>query len=272
MKSDPAKWVRDFDLRLLSWFDRTGEASNPLHHAVRYALESPGKRLRPLFVHESSTLMGFDSRAAEFVSFAIECIHTFSLVHDDLPALDNDDFRRGLPTVHKKFGEALAILAGDELLNLGHAAFLEVAPLVNYENFIRAHRYFAASIGVRGMNGGQAKEVATTPEDLNALIEIQSRKTGALFRASIVIPALLTGSVADGKQIQDLTQYADAFGFAFQIADDLEDEEQDRAESKKNILSLMGRQEAIRLARERLELAPYSNRFSTTELLLSKLS
>lgn len=239
-----------------------------------YAIQSPGKRIRPQFSFESGALCGLNPKAIQAFSFAIELVHLFSLIHDDLPCLDDDDLRRGMPTVHKKFDEATALLAGDALLNLASEAFLEARTVVEPESFFRAYAYFLKAIGPAGMIGGQSEELEMNPDEASekTLLRIQDLKTGALFRAALLTPLILKGLSPIDPLFQEVETYATHFGFAFQIADDLEDEIQDQRENKKNILSLMGRDAAKNLAREKLASTPISSQFSATQLLIRKLT
>ncbi len=251
-----------------SFLLRQGPSSR-LRDAILYALESPGKRLRPRLAHESGVRFGLKPSSTSRFGRSIELVHLFSLVHDDLPALDDDDFRRGQPTLHRKFDEGIALLAGDELLQFAHETFHELSDAVERESFTAALRVFHQAIGRDGMIGGQALELETPPGEmtLEMLTRIQTLKTGALFRAAVVIPALLSGTPPSDPRVAGVETFASAFGFAFQIADDLQDEEQDRHESTKNILGLMGRQAAIELALDRLTGAPGFEAFSPAKEL-----
>ncbi len=270
------QWLSTFNAHLLRTLQEAPIASPLLRSALLYAAEAPGKRLRPQFVHESGARVNLAPEAVLALASAIESVHLFSLIHDDLPALDNDDWRRGLPTVHKKFDEGTALLAGDELLNFSYRLVAGLAPFApNAGAFGIMLECFSRSIGGEGMIGGQMLELEIVrgmrQADLETLLKVQELKTGALFRASILTPVLLSGEPPESKKIEELDRYASAFGFAFQIADDLEDEEQDRNQSKKNILSLLGRDRAIRLAADGLRMAPCADQFSATGFLLSKL-
>jgi geranylgeranyl pyrophosphate synthase len=270
------EWQALFNAALLQKLELQINPSSRLRDALLYAARSPGKRLRPRFVRESGLRFGLPDAAIDLCGFAVESVHLFSLVHDDLPALDDDDERRGLPTLHKKFDEGTALLAGDELFNLAYSFFLEMEGVADHSRLLTALRYFASCIGGEGMIGGQMLELellrAGTMPDLPALLKIQDMKTGALFRASVLIPALLAGEPESSAKFRELLAYANAFGFAFQIADDLEDEEQDMRGSRKNILSLMGREAATDLAIRNLEAVKISNEFTPTRLLLGKLT
>lgn len=203
-----------------------GAAPAGLGEAVRYAVLGPGKRLRPILLLASGRALGGRDEDLLPAACAMEMIHAFSLVHDDLPALDDDDLRRGRETVHVKFGEAAAILAGDALLNL---AFRTLADLPDDEALasrkLAAIRVVAEGVGLSGMIGGQAMDLefesrAASREELSA---IHRMKTGALITASCVAGGILAGG--DRAQVAALERYGRALGLAFQITDDILDVE-----------------------------------------------
>ncbi|MFA6600219.1 MAG: polyprenyl synthetase family protein [Candidatus Omnitrophota bacterium] len=191
-----------------------------LHEAMRYAVLSGGKRFRPVMVLAACEACGGKAQDALVAAAAVEFVHGYSLVHDDLPALDNDDLRRGKPSCHKKFGEAMAILAGDGLLTLAFQALSRVQPA-------RKARLMAeelsTSAGTCGMIGGQVADL-TTPagaRELPMLDFISIHKTGKLIKASAVCGALAAGASRDG--IDAMTRYGEFVGLAFQSIDDLVD-------------------------------------------------
>ena len=197
-----------------------------LVEAVRYSLLGGGKRVRPILVLASCEAVGGDTERALPYACAIEMIHTYSLIHDDLPAMDDDTMRRGRETSHVVFGEALAILAGDALLTeafnlLAHTAARDPEP----DRSWRAVREIAEAAGMRGMVGGQAADIAAqgiTPA--LAMVEfIHVRKTGALLLAAVRVGAGIGG--ADDALLRPLTRYGECIGLAFQIADDILDAE-----------------------------------------------
>jgi farnesyl diphosphate synthase len=198
-----------------------------LHEAMRYATLGGGKRLRGFLVVQSGRLFGVDRRALGRVAAAVECVHAYSLVHDDLPAMDDDDLRRGKPTVHKAFDEATAILAGDALLT--HAFGLLAAPDAHGDPFVRCELMarLAHAAGYAGMVGGQMMDIGfehTAPE-LQDVNRLQRMKTGALILFSCEAGAILGRASATGRSA--LTSYGHDLGLAFQIADDLLDAEGD---------------------------------------------
>jgi geranylgeranyl diphosphate synthase type II len=211
------------------------DAPAALLEAMSYSLFAPGKRIRPLLCLLACEASGGTSQAALPAACALEMVHTYSLIHDDLPAMDDDDLRRGLPTCHKKFGEALAILAGDALLTM---AFEVVS--AGYPARIAAVSCLelARGAGAAGMVGGQVLDLQAEGEvppsgisadSLDGLEGIHRRKTGALFRSSLRL-GLYAGSAGredgvDSGRLADADRYASAFGLAFQITDDLLDVE-----------------------------------------------
>jgi len=190
--------------------------------AMRHGTLNGGKRIRPFLLRETARMLGLAPELTIAPAVAVELIHCYSLVHDDLPAMDDDDLRRGLPTVHKAYDDATAILAGDALLTL---AFAHLGEHGAQEPAIRARLVveLAAGAGVGGMVGGQMRDIEgeTTPLDRLGIARMQAMKTGALIRAAIRMGAILGG--ADNDALGHLTHYAEAAGRAFQLADDLLD-------------------------------------------------
>ncbi|NPV90383.1 MAG: polyprenyl synthetase family protein [Firmicutes bacterium] len=197
-----------------------------IHQAVRYSVMGGGKRLRPLLVLAAAEAVGGNPRLVLPAAAAIEFIHTYSLVHDDLPAMDNDDFRRGIPTSHKVFGEAIAILAGDALLTYAFEVLTRISDLPGGPpalEVIRVIREVAQAAGMDGMIGGQVVDIQSEGKQIGpqTLDYMHRHKTGALIRASIRTGAILSG--ADLEQLDRLTDYSENFGLAFQIMDDILD-------------------------------------------------
>jgi farnesyl diphosphate synthase len=198
-----------------------------LRAAMRYASLGQGKRLRPFLVLQSAGLFGQSPVQAMRVAAALECVHCYSLVHDDLPAMDNDDLRRGQPTTHRKFDEATAILAGDGLLTFAFEVL--AAPDTHADAAIRAALVLdlARASGEAGMVGGQMKDIEAESggfASYAAIAAMQGMKTGALFRF-----ACEAGAIMAGADRRPLRQYAEHIGLAFQIADDILDVESDAA-------------------------------------------
>jgi farnesyl diphosphate synthase len=202
------------------------EPSGPerrLHEAMRYATLEGGKRIRAFLVLQSGRLFGVDRRALGRVAAAIECVHAYSLVHDDLPAMDDDDLRRGRLTTHKKFDEATAILAGDALLTFAFA--LLAAPETHADPYVRCELIgrLAHAAGVHGMVGGQMIDVVSEGEevDVNTVTRLQRLKTGALIAFACEAGAIM--GKASPQMRQALSGFAQDLGQAFQIVDDLLD-------------------------------------------------
>ncbi|MBX3613093.1 MAG: polyprenyl synthetase family protein [Burkholderiaceae bacterium] len=244
---------------------------SPLHEAMRYAVLGGGKRVRPMLVYAAGEAGGAPIAALDCVACAVELVHAYSLVHDDLPCMDDDVLRRGRPTVHVKYGEALAMLVGDALQAL---AFESLAAAAGHGAAAGAVAAMVAELahaaGSQGMAGGQAIDLASVGValDRDALEDMHRRKTGALLRASVRLGGLCaadggTGAVeARARRMLALDRYADAIGLAFQVVDDILDVEGDAAtlgktagkdaqSNKPTYVSALGLDAARRLA-ERL--------------------
>jgi len=190
--------------------------------AIHYSVFAGGKRVRPILCLASVEALGGDIAQALPVACALELIHTYSLIHDDLPAMDNDDFRRGKPTSHKVFGEAIAILAGDALLTEAFSLLSRSEKMrIPAERRLAVIQVIALAAGISGMVGGQALDLLAekTKPDLEALRDIHRRKTGELIVAAVKSGAIMCGASED--KVQALTDYGMNIGLAFQIADDI---------------------------------------------------
>ncbi|MBV6286662.1 (2E,6E)-farnesyl diphosphate synthase [Pseudomonas aegrilactucae] len=202
-----------------------------LYAAMRYSVMNGGKRVRPLLAYAACEALGAPAEQANGAACAVELIHAYSLVHDDLPAMDDDDLRRGQPTTHKAFDEACAILAGDGLQSLAFSALLD-AQLSALNDAIRLSmvQALALAAGPAGMVGGQAIDLGSVglKLDQTALEFMHRHKTGALIEASVKLGALASAR-ASAEQLEALQQYARAIGLAFQVQDDILDVESDTA-------------------------------------------
>lgn len=206
----------------------------PLIEAMAYSLDGGGKRFRPLLVLASGECLGLNPEDLLPAASAMEYIHTYSLIHDDLPALDDDDMRRGKASSHKKFGEAVAILAGDALLTEAFGQILQLGKQKKFEpaGILAAIEQVSLGAGVRGMVGGQFIDVTTeqTQYTLPEVEFIHIHKTGALIVAAVLLPAKLSGLEESRSRL--LRRYGEALGLAFQISDDILDAESDTRYSR----------------------------------------
>jgi geranylgeranyl diphosphate synthase type II len=254
-----------------------GENAQPpsIHRAMRYSVQAGGKRVRPILCLESARIFVADVTHVLPVACALEFIHTYSLIHDDLPALDNDDLRRGKPTCHKKFGEATAILAGDALLTLAFETLANAS--IDPARRVAILSHVAASAGtVDGMVGGQVADLEAEGKSIQPadLEYIHRSKTAALIRASVVAGAI--GGGANDEDVARLKRFGETIGWAFQVVDDILDVEEssaalgktagkDVAQQKATYPSLYGLEKSRQFAKElegraMAEIEPYGPR------------
>lgn len=250
---------QDVDAAFDAFLPVPDDSRAPLLEAMRYAVIGGGKRVRPLLVCATAGLYGVARDAAVNAGCAVEAIHAYSLIHDDLPCMDDDDLRHGKPTVHKAFGEAVAVLAGDSL----HALAFDILtmPGTSADPFVRSELVatLARASGHGGMAGGQMMDIASAQRDydLPEVTRLQQLKTGALLAASVELGAILGKVPPEGRT--HLRAYARDIGLAFQIADDLLDVEgdedktgkalrKDEGQGKQTFVTLMGRDAARRQA------------------------
>ena len=213
------------DEALGRYLPETGDHPKEIHEAVRYSVFAGGKRLRPILVLAAAEAAGGQVEHALPAAAAIELIHTYSLIHDDLPAMDDDDFRRGRPTCHKVYGEALAILAGDALLTQAFILLSGDPSSIRADAVarLRVINEIAQAAGSRGMVGGQVVDILQEDRevDLATLLYLHTHKTGSLIRACLRVGGII--SSAGSEQMEALTRYGDRIGLAFQIVDDILD-------------------------------------------------
>lgn len=251
--------------RLKELLPREEDYPQNLHRAMHYSLFAGGKRLRPALVLASNEAVGGDIEAALNTACAFECVHTYSLIHDDLPAIDNDDLRRGRPTCHKAFGEATAILAGDALLTIAFE-LLAKTEIRDRGALIKATIELSRAAGSTGMIGGQMVDIESEDKEIPfpVLEYIHIHKTGELILSAIRCGAILGGAKED--EFKSLTRYGEAVGLAFQIADDILDVEGsaeemgkatggDELKGKATYPALIGLDESKRRARELVDMA-----------------
>ena len=200
-----------------------GPAADRLVAAMRHGALEGGKRLRPLLVRQAAAIFSLPPSASLLTGLAVEMVHCYSLIHDDLPAMDDDDLRRGRPTVHKAYDDATAILAGDALLTQAFALLADEAAHPDSAIRVRLVAELATGAGAGGMVGGQMRDIEGETSFLTerAIAQMQAMKTGALIRAAVRIGAILGG--ASDTDLAHLTSYAEAAGRAFQLADDILD-------------------------------------------------
>ena len=217
------------DYQLEQHINALPEQASLLSDAMSYALLGNGKRVRPLLMSIVSEMLNIPQGKVSSSACAIECIHAYSLVHDDLPAMDDDDLRRGQPTCHILYDEGMAILAGDALQTMAFDIIIN-DPLLNDKEKISALSLLSKASGYKGMCGGQAIDLTFTDQliDLNTLTELHQLKTGALLQACVSIPMVLAGDIKKDAQ-KALISFAQKIGLAFQVQDDILDVTSDSA-------------------------------------------
>jgi farnesyl diphosphate synthase len=250
------------------WLPKAVSLPARLHEAMRYATFNGGKRVRPLLVYATGLALDSPLHALDRPACAVELIHSYSLVHDDLPAMDDDDLRRGKPTCHRAYDEATAILVGDALQSMAFELLCDPQAEIEPERQLAMTHLLAHASGSRGMAGGQALDIDAVgqPMSLPELENMHIHKTGALIRASVQLGALAAG--ADEARRKALDRYAKAVGLAFQVQDDILDvtadthtlgktQGKDQAANKPTYTSLLGlegaRQKAAELLQEALD-------------------
>jgi geranylgeranyl diphosphate synthase type II len=234
---DLDKYISLVDVELRAAINKKNIYNTKIYDAMEYSLFTGGKRLRPIFAIKSYELFDDDLDKILPFAIAIEMIHTYSLIHDDLPSMDNDDLRRGKPTNHKVFGEAMAILAGDGLLNfafeiMSNYSLNNMGSLIENNRNIRAIREIANYSGCNGMIGGQVLDILSNYDkmDEESLIYMYSTKTAALIQASIISGAIIGGACEE--ELESLRDFGLNLGLAYQIKDDLLDFNEDKSINK----------------------------------------
>ncbi|MCF0148475.1 MAG: polyprenyl synthetase family protein [Clostridium sp.] len=265
--SNKINYYRDYINSYLElYFNDKGSYNRIIYDAASYSLNIGGKRIRPILFLLTYSLYKDNYKDVIEMASAVEMIHTYSLIHDDLPCMDNDDLRRGMPTNHKKFGESIAILAGDTLLNEA-MSLLMLFSIKNGERALLASREISEAAGPEGMIGGQVVDIMAENKEISKeeLIYMHNKKTGELIRASIVSAAILAD--APKKDIEILNEFGLKLGLAFQIKDDILDITGEVSklgknincdENKSNFITLFGleycERECVRLTNECIEL------------------
>lgn len=235
-----------------------GQPYDPVIEASRYSILAGGKRIRPIILLEFYKLCGGGDDCAYNFACALEMIHTYSLIHDDLPCMDNDDMRRGAPSCHIKFGEGMALLAGDNLLSEAFGVCAKTRGIAG-DRVVKAISYLSAAIGSAGMIGGQVIDTYSKLDNEQILFKMYSLKTCALIRAAAVCGVILAGG--DEQSVKYAEEYAENLGLAFQIIDDLLDVKGDSAiigkpvgsddkNDKTTAVKLLGEERCLQLASE----------------------
>ena len=257
------QWCERVDAALDHWLPLAEIEPRRLHAAMRYSVFNGGKRLRPILVYAAGQALGVDEQILDMPAAAVECIHAYSLIHDDLPAMDDDDLRRGKATCHRQYDEATAILAGDALqAQAFHIMAHGLQDKIEPRTLLSMLDLVAIASGSRGMAGGQAMDLAAVGIAISEaeLENMHIHKTGALIRASVKLGSMCATSTNNG-QLQKLDHYGKCIGLAFQIMDDVLDEVADtqtlgktrgadRAKNKPTYPSIVGLEASKELAQE----------------------
>ena len=255
-----SSFSKNFDKKLVDLIPKKKISSKHLYNAMKYIIDVGGKRLRPIFLTEISNLLGVKKENSFRTAASVELIHCYSLVHDDLPSMDNDDLRRGHKTCHKKFDEATAILVGDALQSLAFEILANHKTHKDSKKRIMLINELSKSAGCEGMVGGQMLDLEAEKKKLNLkeIYNLQRLKTGELFRFSCVSPCILAGK---NKKIKMFENFSSNLGLAFQIKDDLLDIEgnekeigkktrKDFRKGKETLISLLGKEKARKKSEE----------------------
>jgi farnesyl diphosphate synthase len=255
-----SSFSKNFDKKLVDLIPKKKISSKHLYNAMKYIIDVGGKRLRPIFLTEISNLLGVKKENSFRTAASVELIHCYSLVHDDLPSMDNDDLRRGHKTCHKKFDEATAILVGDALQSLAFEILANHKTHKDSKKRIMLINELSKSAGCEGMVGGQMLDLEAEKKKLNLkeIYNLQRLKTGELFRFSCVSPCILAGK---NNKIKMFENFSSNLGLAFQIKDDLLDIEgnekeigkktrKDSRKGKETLISLLGKEQARKKSEE----------------------
>ena len=266
LQSRMQEWQGRVDKALDHWLPKVNIEPSRLHDAIRYSIFNGGKRIRPVLVYAAGQAVAADPEQLDIPAAAVECIHAYSLIHDDLPAMDNDDLRRGKPTCHRAFDEAMAILAGDALQAMSfHILVHGLQGQIDSNRLLEMVDLLAVASGSRGMAGGQALDLAAAGKEITEaqLENMHIHKTGALIRASVRLGAMCAPTI-DEAVLTTLDHYGKCIGLAFQIQDDILDETgdtatlgktqgADRALNKPNYPAILGLEASRELAQELCE-------------------
>jgi len=258
-------YAKRVNQQLNHWLPQDTKAPTILHQAMRYSVLGVGKRIRPALLYATGEALGISLEKLDASACAVELMHSYSLIHDDLPAMDNDDLRRGLPTCHKAFNEATAILAGDAIQALAFAILANAR--ISSQQRVQMVQLLAESSGSLGMAGGQAIDLAAVDKQLNKdeIEQMHRLKTGSLIKASVLM-AVTASETNDSNSFIQFAYFADCIGLAFQIRDDILDiqaeteilgkpQGSDAAQNKPTYPSVVGIEQAELIANDLLEQA-----------------
>lgn len=276
MKTDILEKIKKstdtIDAALEKYLAGDDEDIKVLIDAENYSVMSGGKRVRPFITLEVCRMFGGKEEASVPFAAAVEIIHSFSLIHDDLPCMDNDDMRRGKASCHKAFGEANALLAGDSLLTRAFGV-LASNDKVPAETTVKAVKILSELAGRNGMEGGQVIDLATEDHEISfeLLLKLHSMKTGALISAAAELGCLAAGVDEDSAEFAAVTDYAKKIGLVFQIIDDILDMRSGELDSKTTFMTFMSEDEALKYAKDLTDsaiaaIAPYKNNETLVEL------
>lgn len=238
MNKEYLDYIENFMQKKLNSFKN--DTNKLLFEGIEYCLCGGGKRIRPYLMLLTADFLGVEFSKVEDMLFSLECIHTYSLIHDDLPSMDNDDFRRGRPTAHKVFGEGIAILLGDSLLNLAYENLFKL--ILKDENFAKSASLIAEAAGKNGMIEGQVIDITKTDYTEEEILYMYKQKTGKLIYAAVMAPYF----VSNKDVIEaDLIEYANCIGLIFQLTDDILDYYDGNDKDKLTYVNLFGKEKTV---------------------------
>ncbi|NMA83833.1 MAG: polyprenyl synthetase family protein [Epulopiscium sp.] len=269
IKTILSKKIKEIDKILEEYLEIPSSYEKVIHEAISYSLFAEGKRIRPILMIEAYRMLNSDITGVKPFAAAIEMIHTYSLIHDDLPAMDNDDYRRGKLTNHKVYGEGIAILAGDALLNLAFETMIQGALEHNSILALQAMKVIGKAAGVKGMIGGQAIDLLSEKQELtfDTLHYIHEHKTASLITGALQAGIILSGG--NSEQIERIKAFGYALGMAFQIQDDILDQIGSEEALGKAIHSDQKNGKLTYLSFESLEIAKEKVRYFSNQALES---
>lgn len=261
--------IKEIDDYIINFLDKYSNSSKELYESMKYSTINGGKRLRSILCNEVCVMLGGKKEFSMPFAASIELIHAYSLVHDDLPAMDNSDYRRGMPSCHKAFGEANAILCGDALLN---GAYELMSSNCKTHSDVKAMQIISQSAGACGMIDGQSIDLkigSSKIDDVSVLTKLVEKKTMAIIKSAISAGAVIAG--CDDESAKYINEFAYSLGIAFQIRDDFEDEAEDSSYSDSpNFINAIGKKEAYELLKHHCNISiSILNKFKNNEFLVA---